>query len=145
MTVVDLNVLLYAVNSSARRHRVAREWLETAIGSDEPTGLAWTVLLGFLRLSTRRGIISQPLGVEAASRLVADWLAEPGVRLVTETEEHWRHLSDLLAHTGTGGNLTTDAHLAAIAISRGATLVSFGHDFDRFPGLRWLNLSAKPI
>lgn len=32
-------------------------------------------------------------------------------------------------------NLTTDSHLAALAISHGA-LVSFGNDFARFPNLR---------
>jgi hypothetical protein len=35
------------------------------------------------------------------------------------------------------GNLTTDAHLAALAISHGAVLVSFDTDFGRFKGLRW--------
>ncbi len=142
MTVVDLNVLVYAVNSSSRHHRVAREWLESAIASNEPTGLTWTVVLGFLRLTTRTGILPRPLTVVQANGVVAEWLAQPGVRIVQETEEHWRHLSRLLASTGTGGNLTTDAHLGAIAVSHGATLVSFDHDFARFTGLRWLNLSV---
>ena len=53
------------------------------------------------------------------------WLGQPPVRLVRETDEHWRHLERLLSETGTGGNLTSDAYLAALAISRGATLVSF--------------------
>ena len=139
MTIVDLNVLVYAVNTSARHHLVARAWLETAIASHEPTGLGWTVLLGFLRLTTRKGILPNPLGVSQASEVVSDWLAQPGVRVVTETDEHWRHLRRLLASSGTGGNLTSDAHLAALALSHGATLVSFDHDFARFPGLHWLH------
>lgn len=36
-------------------------------------------------------------------------------------------------------NLTTDAHLAALAIEHGATLVSADRDFGRFPHLRWHN------
>jgi len=142
VTVVDLNVLLYAVNSSSRQHPVARGWLESAIASHEPTGLAWTVLLGFLRLTTRPGILPRPLRVEEASEVISDWLAQPGVRLVMETDEHWLHLRRLLASSGTGGNLTMDAHLAALAISHGATLVSFDNDFARFPVLSWLNLST---
>ncbi|MXZ61589.1 MAG: type II toxin-antitoxin system VapC family toxin [Acidobacteria bacterium] len=142
MTVVDLNVLLYAVNSSSRQHPVARGWLESAIASHEPTGLAWTVLLGFLRLTTRPGILPRPLRVEEASEVISDWLDQPGVRLVMETDEHWLHLRRLLASSGTGGNLTMDAHLAALAISHGATLVSFDNDFARFPVLSWLNLST---
>ena len=38
---------------------------------------------------------------------------------------------------GTGGNLTSDAHLAALAIEYGAELCSSDADFARFPGLKW--------
>lgn len=48
-------------------------------------------------------------------------------------------LFSLLEHLGTAGNLTTDAHLAAIAIEYQAELASTDADFARFPGLRWFN------
>ena len=35
------------------------------------------------------------------------------------------------------GRLTTDAHLAALAIEHQAELHSNDSDFCRFPGLRW--------
>ena len=40
---------------------------------------------------------------------------------------------------GTGGNLTTDAHLAALAVEHGCTLYSTDADFGRFSGLDWRN------
>lgn len=40
---------------------------------------------------------------------------------------------------GTAGDLTTDAHLAALAIERGYVLYSTDCDFARFPDLRWVN------
>ena len=40
----------------------------------------------------------------------------------------------LLRESGTAGNLTTDAHLAALA--HGADVVSYDRDFARFRGLR---------
>jgi predicted nucleic acid-binding protein len=40
---------------------------------------------------------------------------------------------------GTGGNLTSDAHLAALAIENGAELCSPDAGFARFQGLRWSN------
>jgi hypothetical protein len=43
---------------------------------------------------------------------------------------------------GTAGNLTTDAHLAALAIEHGATLVSFDRDFNRFDGFSFERLQA---
>lgn len=51
-------------------------------------------------------------------------------------------LRKLLSESAAGGNLTTDAHLAAIAIEHGATLVSFDSDFERFEGLRFERLRA---
>lgn len=104
-------------------------------------GLPGRCCFGFLRLTTRPGILRHPLREEEASEVISDWLAQPGVRLVTEADEHWLHLRRLVAASGAGGNLAADAHLAALAISHGATLVSFDHDFARFPGLHWLNLS----
>jgi len=53
--------------------------------------------------------------------------------------EHWRLLRDIITDTGTSGNLTTDAHLAALAIETGAELCSTDADFARFPHLKWTN------
>lgn len=67
------------------------------------------------------------------------WLARPNVRIVQEADEHMRLLRGLLEETGAAGNLTSDAHLAALALSHGATLLSFDNDFARFPRLQWIN------
>jgi len=141
--IVDLNVVLYAVNRSSAHHGVVRSWWEDAHRGDEPIGLAWMVLSGFVRLSMRPGIFPRPLSVRQACGRVERWLNAPVTRLVTETEEHWRHLKVLLTELGAAGNLTTDAHLAALAISHGATLVSCDADFARFSGLRWHNPLAN--
>ena len=139
MKLVDLNVLLYAVNRSAPRHEAVRSWWERALSDDEPIGLPWIVLLGFLRLATNAQVFPQPLTPEQAMDRVDVWVKHPKTRLVGETEEHWRILKELLEETGTAGNLTTDAHLAALAISHGAALVSCDADFGRFRHLRWEN------
>ena len=139
MKIFDLNVILYAANRSAKHHRTALAHWEAAMRSDAPVGLAWTVILGFLRLTTRPSVFRNPLTPEEAVQRVRRWLANPNVRIVGELEGHFEILAKLLAETGTGGNLTTDAHLAAIALSRGAILVSFDTDFARFHGLRWVN------
>ena len=46
-------------------------------------------------------------------------------------------LRPLLESTGAAGNLTTDAHLAALALEHSAELCSFDKDFARFARLRW--------
>jgi hypothetical protein len=136
MKIVDLNLLLYAINADASHHRRALDSWEAAINGDEPVGLAWTVLLGFLRLATRPGVFPRPLAIEEALDCVDSWLSHPNSTLVSETEDHWRVLKTLVEGAGTAGNLTSDAHLAALAICRGATLVSFDGDFARFSSLR---------
>ena len=139
MKLVDLNVLLYAVNRKAPRHGTVRSWWEAALSDEEPVALAWIVLLGFLRLATNARVFPQPLTAEQAIARVEVWVKHPKTRLIKETEEHWRILQELLEETGTAGNLTADAHLAALAISHGATLVSCDADFGRYRHLRWEN------
>jgi len=139
MKIVDLNVLLYAVNSTAAQHARARTWWEQAVNDEETIGLPWVVLLGFLRLSTNPRIFSRPLDSDQAVATVDAWLARDNVRVVREKDDHWKALKKLLGRTGTAGNLTTDAHLAALAISHDAVLVSSDADFGRFKGLRWHN------
>lgn len=139
MIVVDLNLLLYAVNVDEPRHTAAREWWESTLSGEESVGLPWAVLLGFLRISTHPKVMPRPLDAEAALEIVSDWLAQPNVRTLEPTEKHWGVLEELLRASGTAGNLTTDAHLAALAIEHGARLASSDHDFARFEKLRWMN------
>ena len=124
---------------NAARHEAVRSWWEAALSDEEPVALAWIVLLGFLRLATNARVFPQPLTAEQAIARVEVWVSHPKTRLVTETSEHWRILQELLGETGTAGNLTADAHLAALAISHGATLVSCDADFGRYRHLRWEN------
>jgi toxin-antitoxin system PIN domain toxin len=143
MKLVDLNILVYAVNSDAPHHRAARSFWEESLSGDEPVALAWVVLLGFLRITTSARIMPAPLSPERAFSLVDEWLHQPCVRIVTPTERHWDILKELGLSHGTAGNLTTDAHLAALAIENGATLYSSDNDFARFAGLRWKNPLRK--
>lgn len=139
MKVVDLNVLLYAVNRDAVHHRAALHWWQRAVDGDEPIGLPWVVLLGFLRIATNPAAFPRAFDVDTAVAMVGEWLSLEATRLVLEKDEHWDVLRSLLLEAGTAGNLTTDAHLAALAITHGALLVSFDADFARFKGLRWEN------
>jgi hypothetical protein len=142
--LIDLNVLLYAVNEDADHHRRVRAWWERAVEGGEVLGLPWVVLLGFLRIATRAAIFPRPLHPDVAMAKVQAWLALDGTRLVPEKDEHWDVLRSLLAEAGTAGNLVTDAHLATLAITHGAVLVSCDPDFARFRGLRWENPLGGP-
>jgi toxin-antitoxin system PIN domain toxin len=135
--VVDANVLLYAVNSDGAHHRAARDWFDRALGGSEAVGLAWTVILAFLRLGTNPTVFPHPLDAADAIRVVRGWLRSPVVLTLEPGDRHLAILDGLLGEAGSAGNLVTDAHLAALAIEHDATLVSYDADFSRFEGLRW--------
>ncbi len=139
MKLIDLNILLYAINPSVTHHKTILQWWEHAIDAEEPVALSWVVINGFIRLTTNPKIFPSPLSSTTALNKVDDWLNLNNVRIVRETEHHWLILKELLGIAGVAGNLTTDAHLAALAIGHGATLVSCDHDFSRFKKLRWEN------
>ena len=68
MKLLDLNLLLYAVDSEAAPHERAHTWFEDVLSGTEVVGFAWTVLLGFARISTNPQIYGQPLGSAGSPR-----------------------------------------------------------------------------
>ncbi|MBN1607118.1 MAG: type II toxin-antitoxin system VapC family toxin [Polyangiaceae bacterium] len=139
MIIVDVNLLVYAHNKAAPLHLHARRWWEDLITRQQPVGLAWAVALGFVRLVTHPSVLQNPLAPLDALARVGRWLDQPEVRIVEPGPRHLAILEELFRATGVGGSLTTDTHLAAIAIEHQAELHSNDSDFARFPGLRWVN------
>jgi uncharacterized protein len=137
--IVDVNLLIYAVNRDAPDHKRAKAWLEATVSGPETVGMPWTVLLAFLRLTTRRGLFQNPLTVTAAFDLVDAWLQQPSVIVPEPGTRHLHTMRDLVGPLGFAGNITMDAHLAALAIEHGAELCSTDGDFGRFSRLRWRN------
>lgn len=144
MNIVDANVLIYAVNEDSARHDTARRWLDGAIGSGAAVGLPWLVLIAFIRLTTKPGLLPAPFNADAALARVRHWLGPANVVVPEPTERHVDVLAGLLADTGTGGNLVSDAHVAALAVEHGGAVVTFDHDFGRFNGLRWHEPEPPP-
>jgi toxin-antitoxin system PIN domain toxin len=139
MILPDVNVLVHAHNTESAAHPRARQWWEECLAGSEGIGLAWTAVLGFVRLTTNRKIVSVPLPVHDVMKRIESWLALPHVHLVQPSESHFARLRKELERLGVAGNLTTDAHLAVLAMERGYVLYSTDTDFARFPGLRWIN------
>ncbi len=137
MILTDVNLLLYAVDSTSPRHAVARDWLERRLSGSESFAFSWAVLTAFIRLSTRPAVFERPLTTAQAFDLVTGWLAQPPVVVLHPTETHHIALRELLEPLGTAGNLVPDAHLAALALEHGATIASSDRDFARFPSVRW--------
>lgn len=139
MIVPDVNLLLYAIDNSSPQHQRARAWLNAIMSGTETVAFSWTVLLGFIRLVTNPRVFAKPLDAASAIEIASSWLAQPNAVPVNPTDRHLSVLKDLLEPIGTAGNLTTDAHLAALAVEHGAEIHSADSDFARFPGVTWVN------
>lgn len=139
MIVPDLNLLIYAHNDMAPGHDIARDWWESLLRGSERIGLPWIVVCGFLRLTTQRTFYESPLTPEHAADTVSDWFAVPNVMPLNPGTQHLAILRRLLVEAGIGGNLVSDAYIAALAVEHQAEVHSNDGDFARFSGLRWRN------
>ncbi len=137
MIIPDVNVLIHAYNTASPVHQEAAAWWRKLMDDGTPVGLPWVSTLGFIRIMTNRGRGGPAMTVATAMGHVREWLQRPAVRILHPGERHADILFSFLENLGTAGNLTTDAHLAALALEYRAELISCDTDFARFPHLRW--------
>jgi hypothetical protein len=114
-------------------------WWEDTLNTDTPVGLPWASIFGFVRLVTHPSAMVHPLSALDALGYVDRWLERPDARIVDPGPRHMSIVRSLFGATAVAANLTTDTHLAALAIEYQAELCSNDTDFSRFPGLRWSN------
>ena len=136
MKLPDANVLLYALDDTSARHAGAKAWLDETLSGSEEVGFAWVVLLAVLRLTTKPSVFARPLRTAEAFDIIDDWLAQPCALVLNPTVRHAALMRGFLTAAGTAGNLTTDAHLAALSVEYGAEICSYDADFSRFPGVQ---------
>lgn len=143
MILPDINLLIYAHDETSKHHSPARQWWENQLNGSQMIGLSWVTLLGFIRLLTNPRIFQNPYSPPEVLAIIKTWLEQPHVNIIHPSEQHFTLLAGLIEQIGAAGNLTTDAHLAALAIERGLILQTTDADFARFPGLKWKNPLLK--
>jgi toxin-antitoxin system PIN domain toxin len=139
MILPDINLLIHAYDAESPQHHAAREWWDGVLAGGEGVGIAWPVMLGFVRIATHRRILNNPMSPDIVCGIVEEWFSLPHVHVINPAEGHFTRLRERLEALGTAGNLTTDAHLATLAMERGYVLHSTDTDFARFDGLSWRN------
>ena len=144
MKIADVQILFYAVDSTSELHAVAARWFEDAINARESLGLTWPTIHQFLRLGTNPAFPGCMTDSEAVG-WIEEWI-EAGVEVISDADLRWDLFSELVeASPRSHRKAIDDAHLAAIAISRGATLASFDSDLACFVdrGLRREHLGSR--
>lgn len=139
MIVPDTNLLIYAYDTTSSSHPAARGWWEKTLSGTEAVGIPWIVVLAFVRLITHPTLSEHPFTVREAETAVGEWLQCDPVRLLVPQETTLKRFFTLLEEAGLGGNLATDALIAAHAEDFGGTVYSTDRDFDRFSTVLWQN------
>jgi len=139
MIIPDLNLLLYAYDSTSPAHKKAVAWWQNLLSGTELVGLAESVIFGFMRVATSTRAFRHPMTVAEASGHVATWLGQWPVQILKGGPDHVIHVLGLLKALGTAGNLVSDAQLAALAIEHEAFIHTADTDFSRFENLQWFN------
>lgn len=139
MIIPDINLLVYAYTSDAPWHAEAKAWWQACLTRPGVVGLPWAVMLGFVRIMSSPAVFQEPMRPVEALGHLRSWLDRPQTRVVVPGPDHLQILSSIMDSSRAPGRLTTDAHLAALAIETQAELHSNDADFGRFPGLRWRN------
>jgi len=97
----------------------------------------WLVVMAYLRIATYPAIFGRPLSPAEAMGNVESLLQRPNVRTLGENDGFWEVYRQVTSRVLVRGNFVPDAHLAALLIQNGVTMVwTHDRDFQKFPGIR---------
>lgn len=135
--LLDSNILLYAKMNSMPEHKVVAKWLEEAVSDRNNTvSICETSVLAFLRISTNEKIFKPILPGSEAEKFIDGFLGCPNVNLIHTSFNHFLEVIKLMDELNLQGNLVMDVHLAVLALSIGATLVTRDKDFTKISYLK---------
>lgn len=139
MKLIDANLLIYAHDASSPFHQKARLWLEQLVASGEPFLVAWTTVLAFLRITTHRKLLKDPLEPDEAFEILEDLLRLPACGVAQPGDRFWPLFQTHCQKIRERGSGVMDVELVALAIENDAELLTVDRGFGRFPGLRYRN------
>lgn len=126
---IDVNILLYASDSSSPLHDRAAEFVQRCASGREVFCVAWVTLMSYLRMATHPAIFARPLTHQDAVRNVEALLATPTCRVLAEQDGFWEVYREVANDVAPRGNLVPDVHLAALLSQHGVVKL-FTHDKD---------------
>jgi toxin-antitoxin system PIN domain toxin len=132
--VVDTNVLLYAVNSTAKFHVPCREWLDRQRRRPDAWYVTWSIVYEFLRVSTHPRILPRPWSAPSAWDFITALLASPGLGVLIPTHRHADVAGQVISEfPHLAGNIIHDAHTAILMREHGIRQIcTRDSDFTRF-------------
>lgn len=140
MIAVDANILIYAHREDAPFHEAAATSLAGLAEGQATWAIPWPCLHEFLAIVTHPRIYKTPTPITHALAQVASWLESPTLLLLSESDQHWSVLRELIATGHVTGPRVHDARIAALCQQHGVReLWSADRDFSRFADLAVVN------
>ncbi len=130
---IDLNILLYATDTSSPFQEGASNFLGERARDPEVLCLAWPTVMGYLRIATHSRIFASPLTPDQAMANIGELIARPQCRMINETNAFMDVYRDVTRGMTVRGNLVPDAHIAALMrLHDVRTIFTNDMDFRRF-------------
>jgi toxin-antitoxin system PIN domain toxin len=142
--LIDSNILIYSKMDGMAEFPAVSRWFTSAV-SDTRTKLtiSETSVLSFLRICTNPKAFKPTLPLKEARKYISEILMHPNVELAKPNAEHFIEVAGFMERHEFHGNLAMDAHLAVLALSIGATLVTRDADFQKVPYLKIFDPMSK--
>jgi len=142
---IDTNLLVYAHREDSPFHEAADRCIAQCAEGRANWAIPWPCLHEFFAVVTHPRIYNPPTPAARALGQIDAWLESPSLVLLTEGDQHWPRLRELVSKGRVTGPAVHDARIAALCLQHGATVLwSADRDFGRFAQLRVVNPLAKP-
>jgi toxin-antitoxin system PIN domain toxin len=137
MIVPDANLLVCAYDKSSIFHDRACAWWDGCLSGREVVGLTHPSVFAFVRITTNPRAFASPMSLDEAAEHVLSWLERRVSQVLQPPSDHVTDVLALLKGAGgAGGNLVSDAQIAALAQAHRAVVHTADRDFLRFAGIR---------
>lgn len=134
---LDINILVARTNVESAHFVRATNLIEDLSTGAEFVYLFWPVIVGYLRVVTRPGLLKRPLTLSDGLDNVQALLARPHVRMGAESRTFWQQLRSVAEPIPARGKLIHDAHLVALMHEHGvSTIYTNDRDFRKFDDIR---------
>src|ERR1700751_5074578 len=114
MTAVDTNILVYAHRRDSEWHTEAAQAVSTLAVGPAAWAIPWPCVHEFLAIVTHPRIYDPPTPISAALAQVDAWRESPSLVPLSESDQHWPELRDLIAKGQVSGARIHDARVAAL-------------------------------
>lgn len=115
-TLIDTNVLVYALDTDSRQHLASKEALAAALSPDGELCVVQQVLAEFYATITNPKRVPRPLGSAVAADEIESLLALPGLTLLPQPADLTETTLELLRRVPVGGAGIFDLQIAAAAL-----------------------------